>query len=123
MAKTAKKKLKKTPVTRKAITRKKQGSKPARISPKTTPAVHSPADRDYKAMFQRKLAENHLFYEVGRIIASETEPYDLIKKIVAVINREIPFLDASVYIAKRDMTGLEPFYHVGQLFENQTLSL
>lgn len=79
--------------------------------------------RDYKVLFHRKLTENHLFYEVGRIIASENEPFDLIKKIVAVINREILFQDASVYIVKKDMTGLEPFYTKGPLFENQSPGL
>jgi diguanylate cyclase (GGDEF)-like protein len=77
--------------------------------------------RDYKALFQRKLTENHLFYEVGRIIASETEPYDLIKKIVSVISKEIPFEDATVYVVKKDMTGLEPFYYTGPLFRNATI--
>lgn len=81
------------------------------------------ARRDYKALFQRKLTENHLFYEVGRIIASETEPYDLIKKIVSVINKEIPFEDATVYIVKKDMTGLEPFYYIGPLFRNASFDL
>jgi diguanylate cyclase (GGDEF)-like protein len=77
--------------------------------------------RDYKALFHRKLTENHLFYEVGRIIASETEPFDLMKKIVTVINREILFDDASVYTVKKDMTGLEPFYYSGPIFANVTL--
>ncbi len=78
--------------------------------------------RDYKALFHRKLAENHLFYEVGRIIASEMEPYDLVSKIVNVIKKEIPFDHAVVYIAKKDMTGLDPFYVSGPSFESSTPS-
>ena len=81
------------------------------------------AKRDYKALFHRKLTENHLFYEVGRIIASETEPFDLMKKIVAVINKEVPFDNATVYVAKKDMTGLEPFFFTGPLFKNAKLDL
>src|SRR5512137_633248 len=77
--------------------------------------------RDYKALFHRKMSENHMFYEVGRIIASETEPFDLIKKIIAVINKEVPFEDATVYTVKKDMTGLDPFYYSGPNFRNATL--
>lgn len=96
----------------------------ARIPPrKKKPAVSvkAAAKRDYKALFHRKLTENHLFYEVGRIIASETEPFDLVKKIVSVINKEVPFEDAAVYTVKKDMTGLEPFYYGGPLFRNAVL--
>ncbi len=84
-------------------------------------AAQASQTRDYKALFHRKLTENHLFYEVGRMIASETEPFDLMKKIVAVINKEIRFEDASVYIVRKDMTGLEPFYTTGPLFLNAAL--
>jgi diguanylate cyclase (GGDEF)-like protein len=66
--------------------------------------------RDYKNLFYRKLTETHLFYEVGRIIASELEPADLVQKIVASIRKAITFEDASVYVVKKDMTGLEPLY-------------
>ena len=95
----------------------------AKTSPrKKNPApVKAAAKRDYKALFHRKLTENHLFYEVGRIIASETEPFDLIKKIVSVINKEVPFEDAAVYTVKKDMTGLDPFYYSGPLFRHATL--
>lgn len=88
---------------------------------KSAAAVTTSSRRDYKSLFHRKLTENHLFYEAGRIIASETEPFDLMKKIISVINREIPFDDASVYTVKKDMTGLEPFYYTGALFTNTTL--
>ncbi|MDH4161959.1 MAG: sensor domain-containing diguanylate cyclase [Nitrospirota bacterium] len=123
MAKTLKKRTKKSPTTAKKTAPKRRSSNTAPRTTKRTPAFPGAAERDYKALFHRKLAENHLFYEVGRIIASETEPYDLIKKIIAVVNKEIPFQDASVYVAKRDMTGLDAFYHVGPLFENHTLSM
>jgi len=95
--------------------RKKAAAKPA-----TAP---DRGQRDYKVLFHRKLTENHLFYEVGRIIASETDPFDLIKKIVNVIHKEIPFEDATIYLVKKDMTGLEPFYYSGPLFLNATLDL
>jgi len=101
---------KKTPV--KALPRKKTA---ALVPPK------SASRRDYKALFHRKMSENHLFYEVGRIIASETEPFDLIKKIISVINKEVPFEDATVYTVRKDMTGLEPFYYGGPLFRKATL--
>jgi diguanylate cyclase (GGDEF)-like protein len=81
------------------------------------------AKRDYRVLFQRKLTENHLFYEIGRIIASEMEPFDLIKKIITVINKEIRFEDATVYVVKKDMTGLEPFYYTGPLFKNAIFDL
>lgn len=79
--------------------------------------------RDYKTLFHQKLSENHLFYEVGRIIASETEPHSLIQRIVSVINKEIPFQHAVVYIARKDMTGLDPVYYTGPAFEKITPSL
>jgi diguanylate cyclase (GGDEF)-like protein len=114
--------------------RKKQSSskirkpvKTKKTAAKTSPRKKNPAPvkaaakRDYKALFHRKLTENHLFYEVGRIIASETEPFDLIKKIVSVINKEVLFEDAAVYTVKKDMTGLDPFYYSGPLFRNATL--
>jgi diguanylate cyclase (GGDEF)-like protein len=69
-----------------------------------------PLVRDYKTLFYRKLTETHLFYEVGKIIASELEPSELIQKIVASIGKSIPFDDASVYIVKKDLTGMEPIY-------------
>ena len=73
-------------------------------------------ERDFKALFYRKLTETHLFYEVGKIIASELEPTELIQKIVATIAKTINFEDASVYVVKKDLTGLEPV-----LFHNPLL--
>ena len=110
---------------RKSSAKKKApaGKRAARRGPAGPDAQASSAQRDYKVLFHRKLTENHLFYEVGRIIASETEPYDLIKKIVNVIHKEIPFEDASIYLVKKDMTGLEPFYYSGPLFLNASLDL
>jgi len=106
---------------RKPVKVKKTAPKAAPRKKKPAVPVKTVAKRDYKALFHRKLTENHLFYEVGRIIASETEPFDLIKKIVSVINKEVPFEDATVYTVKKDMTGLEPFYYGGPLFKNATL--
>lgn len=108
-----------TKATQKAA--KKAGPRPAPPRARTARAVSPDSGkRDYKALFHRKLTENHLFYEVGRIIASETEPYDLMKKIISVINKEIPFEDATIYVVKKDMTGLEPFYYTGPLFRSAT---
>jgi diguanylate cyclase (GGDEF)-like protein len=106
--------------TGKTTGRRKTGLKPLRKA-KTSAPKKAVSRRDYKALFHRKMSENHLFYEVGRIIASETEPFDLIKKIISVINKEVPFEDATVYTVKKDMTGLEPFYYGGPLFRNATL--
>jgi len=66
--------------------------------------------RDYKTLFYRKLTETHLFYEVGRIIASELESSELIHKIITSIGKAVTFENASVYIVKKDLTGLEPIY-------------
>jgi len=106
---------------RKPAKTKKTAAKTSPRKKSTAVPVKAAAKRDYKALFHRKLTENHLFYEVGRIIASETEPFDLIKKIVSVIKKEVPFEDAAVYTVKKDMTGLEPFYYGGPLFRNATL--
>lgn len=67
--------------------------------------------RDFKTLFYRKLTETHLYYEVGRTIASELEPADLVQKIIASIGKSLSFEDASVYIVKKDMTGLDPLYY------------
>jgi diguanylate cyclase (GGDEF)-like protein len=77
---------------------------------KTTEKQLNPSavDRDFKTLFYRKLTETHLFYEVGKIIASELEPKELIQKIVSTIGKTINFEDASVYVVKKDLTGLEP---------------
>ena len=75
--------------------------------------------RDYKTLFYRKLTETHLFYEVGKIIASELEPSDLIQKIIASIGKAIAFDDASVYVVKKDLTGMEPIYFHDPLLQNR----
>jgi diguanylate cyclase (GGDEF)-like protein len=105
--------------------KKKSGTGKSAPKPKKKEAASSAGldKRDYRALFQRKLSENHLFYEVGRIIASETEPFDLMKKIVTVISKEIRFENATVYIVKKDMTGLEPFYYTGPIFNNANFDL
>ena len=66
--------------------------------------------RDHKPLFYNKLTESHLFSEVGRIIASELEPAELIRKIIATIGKSIFFEDASVYVVKKDLTGLVPIF-------------
>jgi diguanylate cyclase (GGDEF)-like protein len=109
-------------VRRKPAAKKKKaaGKAPSREKAAAAPSKAA-ARRDYKALFHRKLTENHLFYEVGRIIASETEPFELIKKIISVINKEVPFEDAAVYTVKKDMTGLDPFYYGGPGFRKAVL--
>jgi len=67
-------------------------------------------DRDYKTLFYRKLTETHLFYDVGKIIASELEPSELIQKIMSSIGKAVTFESASVYKVKKDLTSLEPIY-------------
>jgi diguanylate cyclase (GGDEF)-like protein len=67
-------------------------------------------DRDYKTLFYRKLTETHLFYDVGKIIASELEPSELIQKIMSSIGKAITFENASVYKVKKDLTILDPIY-------------
>jgi diguanylate cyclase (GGDEF)-like protein len=76
-------------------------------------------ERDFKNLFYRKLTETHLFYEVGRIIASELEPAELIQKIIATIGKTIIFEGASVYIVKKDLTGLEPIYFHNPLLQSR----
>jgi diguanylate cyclase (GGDEF)-like protein len=71
----------------------------------------SAAVKDIKSLFYGKLTETHVIYEVGRVIASELEPADLIKKIIASIGKCVDFEDASVYLVKKDMTGLDPLYY------------
>ena len=68
------------------------------------------SDRDYKTLFYRKLTETHLFYDVGKIIASELEPSELIQKIMSSIGKAVTFENASVYKVKKDLTSLEPIY-------------
>ena len=84
---------------------------PKQKTAKEKEAEKSGSDRDFKTLFYRKLTETHLFYEVGRIVASELEPSDLIQKIVIALEKAINFEDASVYIVKKDMTGMDPLYY------------
>ena len=114
-------KKKKVSGSRKPAAKKKPVAKGSLRDKTSAAQPKSASRRDYKALFHRKMSENHLFYEVGRIIASETQPFDLIKKIISVINKEVPFEDATVYTVKKDMTGLEPFYYGGPSFRNATL--
>ncbi|HTG01147.1 MAG TPA: sensor domain-containing diguanylate cyclase [Nitrospirota bacterium] len=72
-----------------------------------TPAV--PA-RDLKQFLYSRLTETHLFCEVGRIIASELQPAELIQKVIAIIRNTVGFDEASVYIVKKDLSGLIPIY-------------
>jgi GAF domain-containing protein len=74
-------------------------------------AAKSGSERDFKTLFYRKLTETHIFYEVGRIVASELEPSDLIQKIIISLGKAISFDDASVYLVKKDMTGMDPLYY------------
>jgi diguanylate cyclase (GGDEF)-like protein len=74
-------------------------------------AAKSGSERDFKTLFYRKLTETHIFYEVGRIVASELEPSDLIQKIIVSLGKAINFDDASVYLVKKDMTGMDPLYY------------
>jgi diguanylate cyclase (GGDEF)-like protein len=78
-----------------------------------------PPVRDYKPLFYNKLTETHLFSEVGRIIASELEPAELIQKIIATISKAIIFEDASVYVVKKDLTGLMPIYFRNPLLQGK----
>jgi diguanylate cyclase (GGDEF)-like protein len=83
------------------------------------PGTPSAGERDFKTLFYRKLTETHLFYEVGKIIASELEPTELIQKIVATIGKTIIFEDASVYMVKKDLTGLEPILLYNPLLQSR----
>lgn len=74
--------------------------------------------RDYKPLFLNKLTETHLFCEVGRIIASELEPIELIRKIITSIGKAVSFEDASVYVVKKDLTGLVPLFFFSPLPHN-----
>ena len=77
---------------------------------KTTKKGRIDSIHDFKTLFYQKLTETHLFYEVGKIIASELEPSELILKIMASIGKSVAFEDASVYVVKKDLTGLEAIY-------------
>lgn len=75
--------------------------------------------RDYKPLFLNKLTETHLFCEVGRIIASELEPLELIRKIITSIGKAVSFDDASVYVVRKDLTGLVPIFFSSPLLHNK----
>lgn len=75
--------------------------------------------RDYRTLFYRKLTETYLFYEVGKIIASELETSELVQKIIASVGKAITFEDASVYLVKKDLTGLEPIYFHNPLLQSK----
>lgn len=83
--------------------------------------LKSAAQRDFKSLFYRKLSETHLFYELASIIAAEMEHIDLVKKAINALSKVVAFSDASVYLVKKDLTRLEPFYQYGPLFKGETL--
>lgn len=84
--------------------------------------IEESVDRgELKAHLYRKLAETHLFYEVGKIIASALEPTELLERLTDAIMKVLPFDDVSVYIVKKDMTGLQPFYTSGGLLRGVAL--
>lgn len=82
-------------------------------------SVLSAPARDYKTLFYSKLTETHLFSEVGRIIASELEPTELVQKIITTISKAVIFEDASVYVVKKDLTGLLPIYFRNPLLQGK----
>lgn len=88
---------------------------------KKEPEELGSAPRDVKKLFYRKLTESHVFFEVGKIIASELEPLELIQKITDVVKKTVHFRDAVVYTMRKDMTGLDPFFSSGPLFKNAAL--
>lgn len=95
--------------------------------PKTKPKTakkktnHRPVPtRDFKTLFYRKLTETHMFYEVGKIIASELEPSELIQKLMVSIGKSVAFEDASVYMVKKDLTGLEAIYFHNPQLQSRT---
>ena len=75
--------------------------------------------RDLKLFFYSRLTETHLFCEVGRIIASELEPSELIQKIIAVLQKTVGFDEASVYLVKKDLTSLTPIYFSNPLLRDK----
>lgn len=83
--------------------------------------LRSAKSRDFKSLFYRKLSETHLFYEVARIIAGELDPAELIKKVITALKKTVPFTDASVYLVKKDLTGLAPFYQYGPMFKGEAI--
>jgi len=79
----------------------------------------APPGRDYKPLLYSKFTETHLFSEIGRIIASELKPAELIQKIISSIRKAVSFDDASVYIVKKDLTGLLPIYLLNPLLHDK----
>ncbi len=77
-----------------------------------------PPVRELKPFFYSKFTETHLFCEVGRIIASELEPLELIQKIITSISKAVRFEEASVYVVKKDLTGMVPIYFYTPLLRN-----
>ena len=75
--------------------------------------------RDLKPLLYSKFTETHLFSEIGRIIASELEPSELVPKIIAAIRKAVSFEDASVYLLKSDLTGLVPIYFFSPLLRDR----
>jgi len=83
---------------------------PKQTSVKSQTDASTPPVRDLKPFFYSKFTETHLFCVVGRIIASELEPLELIQKIITSISKAVRFEEASVYVVKKDLTGLVPIY-------------
>lgn len=92
---------------------------PKRPAKKEKPKKAS--SHDVKSLFYRRLTETHLFFEVGRIIANELEPAELMHKVLSALRKAVHFDNVSVYILKKDLTGLDPFYAFGPLFKNISL--
>ena len=90
-----------------------------RKSQKEKKARKAAPERDFKTLFYRKLTETHLFYEVGRIVASELEPSELVQKIISAVGKTVNFEDASVYVVKKDLTGLEPIFFHNPLLQSR----
>lgn len=79
--------------------------------------------KDQKPFFISKLTEAHLFSEVGRIIASELRPAELIRKIVLSLGKSIRFDDASVYTVKKDLTGLTPIFFLNPALQQASTEI
>lgn len=87
---------------------------------KQTAALTVPV-REYRSLIFRNYTETHLFSEVGRIIASELEPTELIRKIMMAISKAVAFDDASVYTVKKDLSGLLPVFFLDPLLKGSLL--
>ena len=82
-------------------------------------ASSPPQVGDNKAFFYSILTETYLFSEVGRLIASELNPNELIQKIVSAFGKSVCFEEASVYAVKDDLTGLVPLYFLNPLLQSK----